>query len=1175
MRVFSEQPMMKRGLRKLLLTSAAGLCVGALAGAAQAQSAQGGFIDGGQAELAPHGEFVDMRDVTRAPQIVIGHPGTPTTARDPVNVTGVAQMIIDQQNGFIGLCTATLINPRTVIFAAHCVNDRAGSAYGSGTGGTPIGFGFSNANLPGIIDWYLPGAGQHQTNTDNYFYNSNYVTYHPASLDPEAASFLYGDVAMASLDTVASDIPSWAMLFSALPAPEITANGTGYHVDLAGYGNNGTGATGSSGGIDYRRRLAENMLGALASIDQFENFLFGGGGGLPQNLYWIDFDDPRRGTAQADIRDFNAWRDNPQPNEGITASGDSGGPLILDEEFDKPVVIGVLSGGYTRFFGGAPANGYGTASFYQPLYLYWDWIAANNPYRYVAALAGNGNWEDGAHWVSNLDPNYQIIGPDGELVNGVPTELGEGPAGTDGSFGQACFEGPINGGNADCQDMSTGEVTSEVRPIGTDGASDASAVVSAGSLQNNAGVGSIADFEVGDAVRVAQNAQVGPAAQVNAAALPPATVANGLPGATGFVPNNTDGDRLADIAPRYFDVTLSANGTTTLSSDVTVDRLTMSGMGAGLNITGAGSLFSNIDITQLTGTLNVDGHLGTSGDFFMMTGGLSGSGTITTPFFTNMAGVIAPGTPSQIGTLTFDGNLILASGSTLLINLGSNGASDLISVTGQADLGGLVAFSFASTPTYGQSYTFLTADGGLTGGFDSAPISAILTPEIVYGLNSVSVQIAANDYADVVSEDSPIQQAFAQLLDQNRVLYDQFADFYVPLDALGAGGQSAPSAAPATLSSSAITPLALSPAEQVQQALENMAPRAETLRTAMGTAALDGIGSFYRDRLLFVEVGDLDGSFQVIGRPVDYASAAMDSLDGGSISPVGDNETMVVPGALPDNMRGFIAAGYMDGKGAPMATAPGGGEDEFDGYFIATGIEAAIDRQRVVGIALSTTDLSGSTAVLPQSADGQLWLATVYGHYQSDAGLTLNGQLSFGEFDTATQRLVTIGPDTFTLRTEDAVGVVAGEFGFGYRMAREQFNFTPGGSLRVSKMNYGTTKESGAGPALQYQRDDTTSLESRLGFTVAGVSPTFRPWATANYVHSLNDATTAFGANFVGGVGPDAIFALASDDKDWFEVGVGIEAIRDTWRLTVGAESTVGRDNVESQSYRAAVSFRF
>lgn len=1129
-----------RTLRRVLLGTVGGVCLAAVAGGALAQTTGSGGVSQG----AP----TSWGGVVREPQIVIANPGTPTTARDPVNVTGVGQMIVDQQNGFIGLCTATLINPRTVIFAAHCVNSRAPGDYGAASGGTPIGFGFSsNNNASGASAFGGWLFGGHQTDTSRYMYNSNYVTYHPASLEPGAASFLYGDVAMASLDTAASDVPSWAMLFSALPAPAITANGTGYHVDLAGYGRTGTGSTGSTGGIDYRRRLAENMLGALASLDDFEGFLFGGGSGLPQNLYWIDFDDPRRGTAQASPFDFNAWRDNPLPSEGITASGDSGGPLILDEAFDRPVVIGVLSGGYTRFFNGQPANGYGTAAFYQPLYLYWDWIAANNPYHYVSALAGDGDWNDASHWVTNLDPNYQIIGPNGQLVNGVPTTPGEGPNGTDGAFGQACFE---SGGFSQCLDMATGEFTAEARPIGT-GATNNAAVASVDSLLGGTGGASDLGFDDGAAVRVALDSGASPAAGVGAPALPAATLLNGLPGATNFTPVNTDGDPLAAIPPRYFDVTLSANGTTTLGTAATIDRLTIWGMGAGLNITASGSLYSNIDITHLVGTLNVDGALGTPGDFFMMAGGLSGSGTITTPFFTNMAGVIAPGTPTTIGTLSFNGDVILASGGTLLINLGNNGSSDRVAVSGQANVGGLVAFNFVSgtSPAFGDIYTFLTAQGGVSGVFTTTPISAILTPELTYGATSVRVQIAAGLYADVVT-DSPIQAAYAQLLDQNRVQYTRFADVFGPLD--------------------------LGDAASIQANLEALAPRAETLKTALGTAAVNSMARFYRGRLSSVTPGDLDGSLEVIGRPIDYASVALDSLDGGSISPLAETgESVVVPGALPDNMRAFIAAGYLDGRGAPMSTAVGGGKDEFDGYFIATGLEAAIDSRRIVGVALSTTDLSGETAVLPQSADGQLWQAAVYGQYQGDGGLILDGQFSLGRFDVETLRMVTVGPDVFTLRTEDEADVVAGEIGAGYRMLRENVSITPGVSLRASRINYGTTVETGGGPALRYEREDSTSVEGRIGVSVSGTSPTFRPWANAAYVHAFEDQPTAFGANFVGGVGPDAIFALASDDSDWAEVGLGLDAIHDTWRLTVAAETTLGRSDVENQSYRAEVAFRF
>ncbi len=61
---------------------------------------------------------------TPASAIVINDNFTPTQAVDTAGgVNGVGQMVVDEQNGFIGLCTVSLINPRTVIFASHCVNE--------------------------------------------------------------------------------------------------------------------------------------------------------------------------------------------------------------------------------------------------------------------------------------------------------------------------------------------------------------------------------------------------------------------------------------------------------------------------------------------------------------------------------------------------------------------------------------------------------------------------------------------------------------------------------------------------------------------------------------------------------------------------------------------------------------------------------------------------------------------------------------------------------------------------------------------------------------------------------------------------------------------------------------------------------------------------------------------
>jgi hypothetical protein len=806
-------------------------------------------------------------------------------------------------------------------------------------------------------------------------YDANYVAYNPQSLEPNAAGFLYADIALASLDTPAANVPTWALLFSQLPATPITAAGTGYHVTIDGYGNNGTGTTGSTGGIDFRRRIAENTLGALASLDEFENFLLGGNSTTnPQNLYWIDFDDPRRGTAQASPFDFNAWRDNALTSEGITASGDSGGPLILDRAFARAIVIGVLSGGYTRFFNGQPANGYGTAAFYQPLYLYWDWIAANNPYHYVSSLAGNGNWTDPTHWVSNLDPNYFVIGPNGQLLNGVPTTPGTGNTDTPG-FGQACFQ---SGGVSDCYDVATNTETVQNKPIGTD-ATDSPSVVAAADLGtpgvagNDRGSSSAASLSgepadqgsgTGTQVADSQTVSTGPND-----VLPPATLLNGLPGATNFVPNNNDGNRLTSTAPRYFDVTLAAAGTTTLNSAVTIDRFTIAGVNAALDIQAAGSLTSLIGVTQGTGTMQVNGALITPGDYLMMAGGLNGTGTITTPFFTSMAGTIAPATAGTIGTLNFRGNVILASANALLIDLGASGVSDKVAVAattfngatptnGIANVGGLVIFSFVqgSTVLAGNNYTFLTAQGGVTGTFSTGTSSsAILRPIFSYSANAVSVQIQAGLYASVVNPSSQVQTSYAALLDANRASNSALlANLYGPLD--------------------------MQNQATIQAFFESAAPRFETTLGALGVAATENMSRFYDDRIAQIEPGHATGTLAMMGRPLQFAQA---SATYGAAAAVEMDATtnMVQTDAvpLPENMSGYFTAGYIDGSARPMPAAASAGRDQFDGWFAALGLEREIGDHSSGGISVSYTDLDGQTGGLPQQVGGRLIQGTIYG----------------------------------------------------------------------------------------------------------------------------------------------------------------------------------------------------
>ncbi|PHQ64546.1 MAG: autotransporter domain-containing protein, partial [Sphingobium sp.] len=102
---------------------------------------------------------------------------TPSDIIDGSDVNGVGIMYRD--DGFV--CTGTLINPRTVIFAAHCVNDQASTDYSTVNGGVPVAFAFQNDARPGLINWI---SNNYQTNTALSVYNVNHIAYNPESLDP-------------------------------------------------------------------------------------------------------------------------------------------------------------------------------------------------------------------------------------------------------------------------------------------------------------------------------------------------------------------------------------------------------------------------------------------------------------------------------------------------------------------------------------------------------------------------------------------------------------------------------------------------------------------------------------------------------------------------------------------------------------------------------------------------------------------------------------------------------------------------------------------------------------------------------------------------------------------------------------------------------------------------------
>ena len=141
------------------------------------------------------------------------------------------------------------------------------------------------------------------------------------------------DIAILELAEAAPKSITPLKLFGSNPENLIGSNAS-----IVGFGLNGLGSTGHKGTRDKLRWGAENVIDLVGSVDSYFDAIF------QSNILNLDFDD---GTNDSNTLTDTYSQTTPLYNEGTTALGDSGGPLLVKID-DELLIAGVLSDGSTN-----------------------------------------------------------------------------------------------------------------------------------------------------------------------------------------------------------------------------------------------------------------------------------------------------------------------------------------------------------------------------------------------------------------------------------------------------------------------------------------------------------------------------------------------------------------------------------------------------------------------------------------------------------------------------------------------------------------------------------------------------------------------------------------------------------------------------------------------------------
>jgi autotransporter-associated beta strand protein len=497
-------------------------------------------------------------------------------------------------------------------------------------------------------------------------------------------------------------------------------------------------------------------------------------------------------------------------------------------------------------------------------------------------------------------------------------------------------------------------------------------------------------------------------------------------------------------------------GSNNLSTEVT-GVLTGDGLATGTSLikTGTGmlTLSGTNTYTGATtvdgGTLLVNGSIADSALVFVNPGAtLGGTGTVAATFLDSGA-TLAPGTPGSIGTLTVQGNLTFCNCSIYAVKVSPTGADKTV-VTGQAALGGIVQATALAGSFRGQTYTILSATGGLVGTtFDSLTFTGssispgARNPHLTYDANNVYL----------VLDPGTLQLSSSASGNQTSVANG--------INSAVLNGGTPPAAFDALLNmsgaqlGSALNQVSGQPAAAGQQAAYNASNQ---FMTAMFDPFAFGRG--------------LAGS-GAIGDAPKSAPPGRSSL--GAVSHDASRDVLSDPRL---HYWGTVYGGNSSTSGS------GGASDTTSrAYGIVAGADVALSRDTMLGFALGGGQSSFGVSDGLGSGNADMVQTGLFGKHTMGAAYVFAG-LSYTYQDVTTNRTVTVsGADELEAKFD--ANTFGGRIEGGYRYATPFVGITPYAALQVTQINlpgYEESAISGSNAfALDYESNATTITRTELG----------------------------------------------------------------------------------------------